>query len=121
MIDLHCHILPGIDDGPEMIEDSVAIARAAAASGTRTIIATPHVSWRYPNAPDTIARLSAELGERLRAEEGQRSRSTCRAGDDQIAPTRRTSTTRCNCSPTCARSQAQRDYRRRQRTARPAS
>ncbi len=68
MIDLHCHVLPGIDDGPTTIEGSVALARAAAAAGTHTIVATPHVSWRYPNEADTIARLAAELNERLTAE-----------------------------------------------------
>ncbi len=68
MIDLHCHVLPGIDDGPATIEESVAMARAAAAAGTRTIVATPHVSWHYPNEADRIARLTAELNERLVAE-----------------------------------------------------
>ncbi len=52
MIDLHCHVLPGIDDGPATIEGSLALARAAAQAGTRTLIATPHVSWRYRNDPD---------------------------------------------------------------------
>jgi protein-tyrosine phosphatase len=68
VIDLHCHVLPGIDDGPETIEDSLALARAAAAAGTRTIVATPHVSWRYPNESATIARLARELNERLSSE-----------------------------------------------------
>ncbi len=68
MIDLHCHILPGIDDGPATIEDSLALARAAAAAGTRVIVATPHVSWRYPNEPGTIARLVDELNARLSGE-----------------------------------------------------
>ena len=65
MIDLHCHVLPGIDDGPQTIEDSVAIARAAASAQTRTIVATPHVSRRYPNTAETIARLVGELNARL--------------------------------------------------------
>lgn len=69
MIDLHCHVLPGIDDGPETIEGSVALARDAAAAGIRTVVATPHVSWRYPNEPDTIARLVDEVNARL-LEEG---------------------------------------------------
>ena len=42
MYDLHAHILPGVDDGPAAIEDSIAIARIAAEYGTRTILATPH-------------------------------------------------------------------------------
>ena len=65
MIDLHCHILPGIDDGPATIEESVAIARVSAAGGVRTIVATPHVSWDYPNDAGTIARLVDEVNERL--------------------------------------------------------
>ncbi len=68
MIDLHCHVLPGIDDGPATIEGSLALARAAAKAGTRTLIATPHVSSRYPNDPQTIARGVDELNRRLTAE-----------------------------------------------------
>ena len=68
MIDLHCHVLPGIDDGPQTIEDSVAITRAAATAQTRTIVATPHVSRRYPNTSETIARLVGELNARLASE-----------------------------------------------------
>jgi protein-tyrosine phosphatase len=68
MIDLHCHVLPGIDDGPATIEDSLTLARAAAAAGTRVIVATPHVSWHYPNEPRTIARMVDELNARLTSE-----------------------------------------------------
>ena len=42
MYDIHCHILPGIDDGPDQLEDSLAIAGLAAEDGTRTLVATPH-------------------------------------------------------------------------------
>ncbi|HEU0250289.1 MAG TPA: CpsB/CapC family capsule biosynthesis tyrosine phosphatase [Solirubrobacteraceae bacterium] len=55
MIDLHCHVLPGIDDGPATIEGSLALARTAAAAGIETIVATPHVSWEHRNNPTTIA------------------------------------------------------------------
>lgn len=68
MIDLHCHVLHGIDDGPETIDDSLALARAASADGTRTIVATPHVSERYPNDVASITALVAQLNERLVAE-----------------------------------------------------
>jgi protein-tyrosine phosphatase len=68
VIDLHCHILPGIDDGPTTIEDSLALARAAVAAGIATIVATPHVNGRYPSRADTIAQLVEELNTRLRAE-----------------------------------------------------
>ena len=43
MIDLHFHCLPGIDDGPRDWKEAVALCRAAAAEGTDTIVATPHV------------------------------------------------------------------------------
>lgn len=65
MIDLHCHILPGIDDGPATIEQSLALARAASKDGTQTIVATPHVSSRYPNDAETIVRLVYEVNARL--------------------------------------------------------
>jgi protein-tyrosine phosphatase len=68
VIDLHCHVLPGIDDGARTVEESVALARAAALEGVSTIVATPHVSARYPNEVTTIARLVDELGARLAAE-----------------------------------------------------
>jgi protein-tyrosine phosphatase len=68
LIDLHCHILPAIDDGPATIEQSVAMARAAHAAGTSAIVATPHVSWRYANDARTIAGRVAELNARLSAE-----------------------------------------------------
>jgi protein-tyrosine phosphatase len=68
MIDLHTHILPGIDDGPETVEDSLELARAAVAAGTRMLVATPHVSWTYPNDPGTIAARVEELRARLGAE-----------------------------------------------------
>jgi protein-tyrosine phosphatase len=68
VIDLHCHVLPGIDDGPETIEESMALARAAAANCVGMIVATPHVSWRYPNDAATIAAGVEELNARLSAE-----------------------------------------------------
>ncbi len=69
VIDLHCHVLPGIDDGPTTFEGSLALARAAAAGGTQVLVATPHVSWRYRNDAQTIARLVDELNVRLAAEQ----------------------------------------------------
>ena len=54
MIDLHSHILPGLDDGARTLEDAVDIARAAAADGIRTIAATPHVRDDYPTSADAM-------------------------------------------------------------------
>jgi protein-tyrosine phosphatase len=42
VIDIHCHILPAMDDGPERLETSLAMAAIAAEDGIRTVIATPH-------------------------------------------------------------------------------
>jgi len=42
MIDIHSHILPGIDDGAQTIKDSIEMAKAAVNEGITTIIATPH-------------------------------------------------------------------------------
>lgn len=47
MIDLHAHVLPGIDDGPRSTEEALAVVEAARLAGTTTIVATPHVSVRY--------------------------------------------------------------------------
>ncbi len=42
MIDIHCHILPGVDDGPDNLEYAVKMAKQALACGIDTVIATPH-------------------------------------------------------------------------------
>jgi protein-tyrosine phosphatase len=68
VIDLHSHILPGIDDGPATFEQSLGIAHAASKDGTQTIVATPHVSWRYPNDVETIVELVYEMNAHLVAE-----------------------------------------------------
>jgi protein-tyrosine phosphatase len=65
MIDLHCHALPGIDDGPETIEGSLELMQAARAAGIGTVVATPHVNSRTPNDAATIAALTAQLNEQL--------------------------------------------------------
>lgn len=43
MIDLHCHLLPGIDDGPATLEEALAMARLAVANGIREARVTPHL------------------------------------------------------------------------------
>ena len=55
MIDLHPHVLSGIDDGPPGLEGSVELARAAEAAGTTTLVATPHVTWDTPNTAAIVA------------------------------------------------------------------
>ena len=56
MIDLHSHILPGVDDGAETPAAAVEMARAAVADGIETLAATPHVRADYPT---TAARMEA--------------------------------------------------------------
>ncbi|KQO10958.1 tyrosine-protein phosphatase [Paenibacillus sp. Leaf72] len=66
MIDIHTHILPGIDDGAARLEDSLALARAAAAEGIRTIIATPHHhNGRYVNPAQVVEELTRTLNKQL--------------------------------------------------------
>jgi protein-tyrosine phosphatase len=61
MIDIHSHILWGIDDGATSLDDSLAMLRAAAAAGTTDIVATPHANSRYQFDPATIAMRIEEL------------------------------------------------------------
>lgn len=69
MIDLHCHILPAIDDGARTMDDSVDLARAAARDGVSAIVATPHVREDYPTGWETMERLVSEVRRAL-AENG---------------------------------------------------
>jgi protein-tyrosine phosphatase len=61
VIDLHSHVLPGVDDGAATLGDSVAMARAAAADGVMWLAATPHVRDDYPTAAETMERLVREV------------------------------------------------------------
>ena len=69
MIDLHSHILPGIDDGPATMEGSLDLARAAVEAGTRTILATPHINDDPSIDPARIAAGLVELRAALAAAE----------------------------------------------------
>ena len=61
-VDLHCHLLPGVDDGPATMDESVAYARAAVAAGTGTIVATPHVEQvDVRTIPERVAEVRAAL------------------------------------------------------------
>jgi len=56
MIDIHCHLLPGIDDGATTIEQSLALARYAAADGITHMVVTPHIQpGTYANNLTTIS------------------------------------------------------------------
>lgn len=69
MIDLHCHLLPGVDDGPPTIHDAVRMARVAVEDGTTTVVCTPHHRERYPNTPDGVRVAVEKLRQRLAEEE----------------------------------------------------
>src|ERR1700722_13710687 len=68
MIDLHFHALPGLDDGPPDLEAAVALVRAAADTGVRAIVATPHVNWEWPNSAQQISDAVRGLRAQLIAE-----------------------------------------------------
>jgi protein-tyrosine phosphatase len=66
MIDLHCHILPGLDDGPEDMEETLAMARIAVREGIHTVVGTPHTlneAFVIPMA--RIREVTAEVREAL--------------------------------------------------------
>ena len=66
MIDIHCHILPGIDDGADRLQTSLAMATMAARDGITTIIATPHTDGVFVNqtvVQQSVDRLNIKLAE----------------------------------------------------------
>ena len=63
-VDVHAHILPGLDDGARDFDDAVAIAAAAAAAGTAVMVATPHIS---DESPVPLAQTRERLTELRRA------------------------------------------------------
>lgn len=67
MIDLHCHYLPGIDDGAQTLEESLDLARAAVAAGITAAVMTPHVHpGRYENTAPSIIKLCAAFRQVLK-------------------------------------------------------
>jgi protein-tyrosine phosphatase len=69
MIDLHTHVLPGVDDGPATISESLDILADSVASGVRAVAATPHVRDDYPTTAAVMERLVAELRHEAKAHE----------------------------------------------------
>ncbi|MEO8127666.1 MAG: CpsB/CapC family capsule biosynthesis tyrosine phosphatase [Bryobacteraceae bacterium] len=61
MIDIHSHILHGVDDGAKSLDVSLAMLEMAAASGTTDIVATPHASVEYRYHPEIVAERLREL------------------------------------------------------------
>jgi protein-tyrosine phosphatase len=69
MIDLHCHILPNVDDGPQTLAESIEMAKLAVKEGITTIIATPHHrNEKYENHHQTIFRKVEEFNSVLKKE-----------------------------------------------------
>src|SRR3954454_15098145 len=68
MIDLHCHILPGLDDGPSNLDFSLLMARAAVEAGTQLIVATPHIRADFDVDPVEIEPRVDLFNERLQRE-----------------------------------------------------
>ncbi len=65
--ELHFHLLPGVDDGPASLEESIELARVAAAEGTRTITATPHVMAGLVTDTSSLPERVSEVQAALRA------------------------------------------------------
>jgi protein-tyrosine phosphatase len=69
MVDLHCHILPGLDDGPDNMDESLAMAESAIADGITHVVATPHssdeFSFNYARVRRVRNELQAKIGDRL--------------------------------------------------------
>src|ERR1700741_3135468 len=71
MIDIHCHLLPNVDDGPSSWEESLEMARLASEDGIQVAVTTPHwiqgTKWE-PN-PDEIKKKVEELNKKLKENE----------------------------------------------------
>lgn len=66
-VDIHCHILPGLDDGAPEMETSIEMARMAREDGTSHIVATPHANFQFAYDPPKIAALRQQLQEAVGA------------------------------------------------------
>ena len=54
MIDIHCHLLAGLDDGPDAVEMSLEMAEMAISDGITHVIATPHAHPQHAFVPELI-------------------------------------------------------------------
>jgi protein-tyrosine phosphatase len=69
MIDIHHHLLPGLDDGAKDLQTSIAMARIAARDGITHVVCTPHASSQYQYDPQIVDIKLQELRVELEAEE----------------------------------------------------
>lgn len=65
MVDIHCHILAGLDDGPDTLEDSLTMAEMAIADGITHVAATPHANSMFRFDPARVQRRREELQQAL--------------------------------------------------------
>lgn len=65
MVDVHCHILPGLDDGAKNIEDALAMAEDAIADGITHVVGTPHASNSYSFDFERVRGVRDELSAKL--------------------------------------------------------
>ena len=74
MVDLHCHILPGLDDGPDTMEESLVMAETAIADGITHVVATPHSNSKFwfdfAHVRELQDELVTQLGHRLKLATG---------------------------------------------------
>lgn len=70
MIDLHCHVLPGLDDGPRFLKESLDMARTAVKNNIQTIVATPHsLNGFFVNNWESIVSVTSSVQEALQRED----------------------------------------------------
>ncbi|NQT22081.1 MAG: hypothetical protein HQ579_01440, partial [Candidatus Omnitrophica bacterium] len=69
IIDIHCHLLPEVDDGPETIEESIEMCRKMVDMGVKHVIATPHLPWREKYENNKILSSYELLKKRLSEEQ----------------------------------------------------
>ncbi|MDX9745501.1 MAG: CpsB/CapC family capsule biosynthesis tyrosine phosphatase [Syntrophales bacterium] len=68
MIDVHCHILPFLDDGPKTMDEALEMCRIASDDGIHTIVATPHCyQGKYPNSTTSILPVYEALRNKIRS------------------------------------------------------
>lgn len=68
MIDIHCHLLAGVDDGPATLDESLALVRSLIADGVKTVVATPHI-YELALPVEKIESRLTELRQQLVAED----------------------------------------------------
>lgn len=80
LVDIHCHILPRVDDGPRSDDEALAMLRLAAAEGVGTIVSTPHADritrQEIPGQVERINALASEAGLAIRVLNGSEVRLT---------------------------------------------